>query len=141
RAWAVRSRPRALRRIRQVRPDRNRAHPCRARPPRFPRRMAARARRRLGGRPDPEPHQSHPPARKGVPTMTICRSRPRAIFMAATLLAAPLALSPMLASPAHAQFGFGRIVYDPSNYAQNVLTAARTLEQINNQIQSLQNEA
>ncbi len=47
----------------------------------------------------------------------------------------------MLASPAHAQFGFGRIVYDPSNYAQNVLTAARTLEQINNQITSLQNEA
>ena len=59
----------------------------------------------------------------------------------ALALAVPVALSPMLASPAHAQFGFGRIVYDPSNYAQNVLTAARTLEQINNQIQSLQNEA
>ncbi|WP_176074678.1 P-type conjugative transfer protein TrbJ [Brucella intermedia] len=59
----------------------------------------------------------------------------------ALALAAPVALSPMLASPAHAQFGFGRIVYDPSNYAQNVLTAARTLEQINNQITSLQNEA
>ena len=59
----------------------------------------------------------------------------------AVALAVPVALSPMLASPAHAQFGFGRIVYDPSNYAQNVLTAARTLEQINNQITSLQNEA
>ena len=59
----------------------------------------------------------------------------------ALALAVPVALSPMLASPAHAQFGFGRIVYDPSNYAQNLLTAARTLEQINNQIQSLQNEA
>ena len=59
----------------------------------------------------------------------------------ALALAIPVALSPMLASPAHAQFGFGRIVYDPSNYAQNVLTAARTLEQINNQITSLQNEA
>ena len=59
----------------------------------------------------------------------------------ALALAVPFALSPMLASPAHAQFGFGRIVYDPSNYAQNVLTAARTLEQINNQITSLQNEA
>ncbi len=58
----------------------------------------------------------------------------------ALALAVPVALSPMLASPAHAQFGFGRIVYDPSNYAQNVLTAARTLEQINNQITSLQNE-
>ncbi|MBB5221025.1 P-type conjugative transfer protein TrbJ [Amaricoccus macauensis] len=59
----------------------------------------------------------------------------------AIALAVPVALSPMLASPAHAQFGFGRIVFDPSNYAENVLTAARTLEQINNQIQSLQNEA
>ncbi|WP_448662499.1 P-type conjugative transfer protein TrbJ [Sphingomonas sp. CJ20] len=43
------------------------------------------------------------------------------------------------AVPAHAQFG--GIVYDPTNYSQNVLTAARTLEQINNQIRSLQNEA
>jgi len=59
----------------------------------------------------------------------------------ALALAGASALSPMLASPAHAQFGFGRIVFDPSNYAQNVLTAARTLEQINNQIRSLQNEA
>ena len=33
------------------------------------------------------------------------------------------------------------IVYDPSNYAQNVLSAARALRQINNQITSLQNEA
>ncbi|CAM5393865.1 P-type conjugative transfer protein TrbJ [Alcaligenes faecalis] len=32
-------------------------------------------------------------------------------------------------------------VFDPSNYSQNVMTAARTLEQINNQIQQLQNEA
>lgn len=59
----------------------------------------------------------------------------------ALALAVPVALAPMLVSPAHAQFGFGRIVYDPTNYAQNVLTAARTLEQINNQITSLQNEA
>jgi type IV secretion system protein TrbJ len=34
-----------------------------------------------------------------------------------------------------------RIVYDPSNYSQNILTATRTLEQINNQIRQLQNEA
>ena len=33
------------------------------------------------------------------------------------------------------------IVFDPNNYAQNVLTAARTLQQINNQITSLQNQA
>ncbi len=43
----------------------------------------------------------------------------------------------MLATPAHAQW----VVFDPSNYAQNVLTAARSLQQITNQITSLQNEA
>lgn len=32
-------------------------------------------------------------------------------------------------------------VYDPSNYAQNVLQAARALQQINNQITGLQNQA
>lgn len=41
------------------------------------------------------------------------------------------------ARPAAAQF----FVFDPSNYAQNVLTAANTLKQIANQITSLQNEA
>lgn len=45
----------------------------------------------------------------------------------------------LVPAPAYAQFG--GIVYDPSNYAQNVLTAARTLEQINNQIRQLQNQA
>jgi len=39
--------------------------------------------------------------------------------------------------PARAQ----SIVFDPNNYAQNVLTAARALQQINNQITSLQNQA
>ena len=38
--------------------------------------------------------------------------------------------------------GLGQaIVYDPSNYAQNVLQAARALEQISHQITSLQNQA
>lgn len=32
-------------------------------------------------------------------------------------------------------------VFDPTNYTQNLLSAARALQQINNQIQSLQNEA
>ena len=60
---------------------------------------------------------------------------------AAILAATMLAVSPVLVTePAHA-FGFGRIVYDPTNYAQNVLTAARSLEQITHQITSLQNEA
>jgi P-type conjugative transfer protein TrbJ len=63
--------------------------------------------------------------------------RSRAVFLAATMLAAPIALAPVLTTPAHAW----RIVFDPSNYAQNVLTAARTLEQITHQITSLQNEA
>ncbi len=31
-------------------------------------------------------------------------------------------------------------VYDPANHAENVLQAARALQQINNQIQSLQNQ-
>src|SRR6201995_864792 len=33
------------------------------------------------------------------------------------------------------------IVFDPNNYGQSVLTAARSLQQINNQIVSLQNQA
>lgn len=53
--------------------------------------------------------------------------------LAATVTAAVL--------PAAAQAQFGGIVYDPSNYAQNVLSAARALEQINNQIRMLQNQA
>ncbi|MFE8100884.1 P-type conjugative transfer protein TrbJ [Brenneria goodwinii] len=36
---------------------------------------------------------------------------------------------------------FALTVFDPANYVQNTLTAVRTLEQINNQINQLQNEA
>jgi type IV secretion system protein TrbJ len=43
----------------------------------------------------------------------------------------------VLAPQAHAQW----IVHDPANMGQNVLQAARALQQVNNQIQSLQNEA
>ncbi len=39
--------------------------------------------------------------------------------------------------PAHAQW----IVFDPTNFTQNVLTAARELQQVNNEIQSLENQA
>jgi len=56
-----------------------------------------------------------------------------------TALVAVLALSAtgaFVLAPASAQW----VVYDPSNFSQNVLTAARTLQQINNQIQSLQNQ-
>lgn len=48
-----------------------------------------------------------------------------------------VALPILLASPAAAQLA----VYDPTNYASNVLQAARALEQINNQIRALQNQA
>nr|HPJ73132.1 ABC-ATPase domain-containing protein [bacterium] len=46
--------------------------------------------------------------------------------LAAALLLAPVALAPMLATPAQAQW----TVFDPTNYVQNVLTAARSLQQI-----------
>lgn len=58
--------------------------------------------------------------------------RPRPLLLATALAAALLAPVPVGAQLA---------VFDPANYAQNVLTAARTLQQINNQITSLQNEA
>ena len=61
----------------------------------------------------------------------------RSIAMGTALALA--STSALVSPPAHAQFG--GIVYDPSNYAQNVLTAARTLEQINNKIRMLQNQA
>ena len=50
--------------------------------------------------------------------------------------AAVLSVSLMSAPPATAL-----TVFDPSNFVQNTLTAVRTLEQINNQINQLQNEA
>ncbi|MCJ8508069.1 P-type conjugative transfer protein TrbJ [Rhizobium lemnae] len=62
--------------------------------------------------------------------------RTRAVMIAAAL-AVPLSASPLLTTPASAQW----IVYDPTNYAQNLLSATRALQQINNQITSLQNEA
>jgi P-type conjugative transfer protein TrbJ len=48
-----------------------------------------------------------------------------------------VALVTFMSSPSSAQI----IVFDPNNYAQNVLRAARALQQINNQITSLQNQA
>ena len=68
--------------------------------------------------------------------MTTRPARARALTLAAAMLALPLSLSPVVVRPAHAF-----IVFDPSNYSQNVLTAARSLQQITNQITSLQNQA
>lgn len=62
-------------------------------------------------------------------------SSSRKLFVAALLAAAgPAAL--LAATPASAQLS----VYDPTNYAQNLLQAARSLEQINNQVRALQNQ-
>jgi P-type conjugative transfer protein TrbJ len=55
-------------------------------------------------------------------------------FTAASVVAILIAST---APPSSAQV----VVFDPNNYAQNVLTAARALQQINNQITSLQNQA
>jgi P-type conjugative transfer protein TrbJ len=63
--------------------------------------------------------------------------RSRAALLAASILSLPAALSPIFVQPAAAQW----VVYDPTNYVQNVLTAARSLQQINNQITALQNQA
>ncbi|WP_027528760.1 P-type conjugative transfer protein TrbJ [Bradyrhizobium sp. Ec3.3] len=55
------------------------------------------------------------------------------------LLAAGLIAAAIVQVPREATAQW--IVFDPNNYAQNVLTAARELQQINNQITSLQNQA
>jgi len=57
---------------------------------------------------------------------------------AASAIALLLAVAaPALSTPGLAQ----SIVFDPDNYAQNVVIAARELQQINNQITLLQNQA
>jgi type IV secretion system protein TrbJ len=54
----------------------------------------------------------------------------------APLIGVALVTLALVPAPAHGQM----LVYDPWNYAQNVLQAARALQQINNQITSLQNQ-
>jgi P-type conjugative transfer protein TrbJ len=54
----------------------------------------------------------------------------------ATLAAGVALLAFAAAIPAQAQW----IVFDPQNYVQNVLTAARELQQISNQIQQIENQ-
>ena len=61
-------------------------------------------------------------------------SRLRAVLFAG---AAVLTISTAASGPARAQW----IVFDPTNYAQNILTAARELQQVNNEIQMLENQA
>jgi P-type conjugative transfer protein TrbJ len=56
----------------------------------------------------------------------------------ARLLASVFAMTVVLGASVPAS---ARIVFDPTNYAQNLLQAARALEQVQNQVKSLQNEA
>lgn len=63
--------------------------------------------------------------------MTAPLQRRRALAGVAAVLALSLAGTPARAV----------IVFDPANYVQNVLTAARELQQVHNQITGLQNEA
>jgi hypothetical protein len=85
--------------------------------------------------PVPDPHSR----RNAVMQVPLClprrRSSPRSrLRRLGRARHRPVATS---VTPAHAQF----TVFDPSNYSQNILTAARTLQQINNQIKALQNQA
>jgi P-type conjugative transfer protein TrbJ len=57
-------------------------------------------------------------------------------LLALLAVTSPIMISGALPAPVAAM-----PVFDASNYAQNLLTAARALEQINHQIASLQNEA
>src|SRR3546814_17411157 len=68
--------------------------------------------------------------------MPFLTRKPRIGALLAVTMGGPLIMSVMSATPAHAQI----TVFDPSNYAQNILTAARTLQSVNQQIQQLQNE-
>ena len=54
----------------------------------------------------------------------------------AVLIGAAAIAFVIMSAPACGQM----VVYDPSNYAQNVLQAARALQQISNQVTSLQNQ-
>jgi P-type conjugative transfer protein TrbJ len=63
-------------------------------------------------------------------------SRANRICRAVALLTLPLAAL-IVPAAASAQF----TVFDPTNYTQNALSAARSLEQIDNQVRALQNQA
>lgn len=62
----------------------------------------------------------------------------RALGLASSLA---LALGGTLLVPATPASSAGMPVFDVTNYTQNLLQAARALDQINNQVRSLQNEA
>ena len=60
------------------------------------------------------------------------------LLASALICTAPL--SGVIAPSASAQFFGGGIVYDPANHTQNILTAVRSLQQINQQVRQLTHE-
>ena len=69
--------------------------------------------------------------------MTVPKTfRFRGACFAAAVFVMPLAVAPNFVTPAQAI-----VVFDPWNYSQNILTAARSLQEVNQQITQLQNEA
>lgn len=71
--------------------------------------------------------------------MSVCRFTHRGLRNAFATSAAMVLFAVVM--PAQAQFFGSNIVFDPTNYSQNLLTAARELQQVNNEIRSLQNQA
>lgn len=61
----------------------------------------------------------------------------RSRLLLALLISTSSYVAPATLQPAAAQ----RVVYDPTNHAENLLQAARALQQVNNQLASLANEA
>lgn len=79
------------------------------------------------------------PSRRSVASMLGCSAKPLTASALAIAALGSLGFGFGLSNaPARAA---GLTVFDPSNYAQNILTAARTLQQVNQQIRQLQNEA
>lgn len=69
---------------------------------------------------------------------SLSRSRSKARLLVAGALAA--VCSVLTPASAQAQFGFPGVVFDPSNFARNVLHYARRIEQMNMQRQQLQQQ-
>ena len=99
--------------------------------------MAASPRARLGGSTDSsadrQPSGNHASDINGQPMNDNLRLSSFNRVVALNLAAVAIVLTP---TRLHAQM----LVYDPSNYAQNLLTAARSLQQLNTQLAMLANQ-
>src|SRR5947209_7813797 len=133
RARTGRDRTRVQRRVLQGGSNSHRGGLRRVGPQRLCRGVAAPQGARLGGglaRERACEAAGHYRTNSGAHAMSL-----RSVRQMALIATACIAVT-SFATPVRAQM----IVYDPSNYAQNVLQAARALQQINNQITSLQNQ-